>query len=178
VRRIRAELADVSAGELADVFWKCQGERSATFRRFDAGLDELLAEGNTEGYPALVAEMTAVFSVLSATVNAVGEELKVRGNAVAADLVRRLQAQEKENLTVTAALHLDRMRQFKLGGGGSGGGSPEEDEDEAPAGAPPEVASKLRLIASSLRSCRQRRAALIAAINETLEELRYELMEE
>ena len=91
------------------------------------GLSTILASGNITTYPPLCAKVTASFSVLSDTINAVKSALeKVHGRKDIATVISQLQKSEGEKLNLTAALHLERLRlrnEQLDGGEGDGGGS-------------------------------------------------------
>jgi hypothetical protein len=109
-------------------------------------------------YPNVCAEATASFSVLSDTINIIQTALAdSRSRKDLRDLIANLQQHEKEKLSLTAALHLDRIRESQQVGG-----------DER-------ILELLRLGVVSLRT---KIEACVDNINEALEELRYAMVEE
>jgi hypothetical protein len=112
-------------------------------------------------YPTICARATASFSVLSDTVNTISSILKdAHKRPELLKLLSQLQKDEREKLNLTAALHLERIRQRNLEQAGEG--------DER-------VAQLLQDGATSLRS---KLATCIDSINETLEEIRYAVGDE
>jgi hypothetical protein len=123
-----------------------------------SGLATLLETGNMTNYPNVCAEATASFSVLSDTINIIQTALAdSRSRKDLRDLIANLQQHEKEKLSLTAALHLDRIRESQQVGG-----------DER-------ILELLRLGVVSLRT---KIEACVDNINEALEELRYAMVEE
>ena len=141
------------ARELTRRFQSLQEERVRAYREYDDGLDGILRDRQLAAYPQLCAEATARFAALSRDINAVEERLRAADPAErafahrAADLVRRVQQLEKEKLELTAAAHLERIR---------------------------ETAGE-ELAASNLAYVRQRMGEIVASIVEQLDELRCEL---
>ena len=126
------------------------------------GLSTILASGNITTYPPLCAKVTASFSVLSDTINAVKSALeKVHGRKDIATVISQLQKSEGEKLNLTAALHLERLRlrnvQLEVGEGSSGGGSDDRT---------------VRLLKDGILSLESKISGVVEAINEALEELR------
>ena len=126
------------------------------------GLSTILASGNITTYPPLCAKVTASFSVLSDTINAVKSTLeKVHGRKDITNVISQLQKSEGEKLNLTAALHLERLRlrnvQLEGGEGGDGNGSDDRTE---------------MLLKDGIQSLEQKISGVVEAINEVLEELR------
>jgi hypothetical protein len=114
-------------------------------------------------YPSICAKATASFSVLSDTINVIQSVLvEVHKRKDLRKLLLKLQQHEKDKLNVTAALHLERIRerneQLQVDNGG--------DERVS------------RLLQEGVSSMKQRIATCVEGINEVLEELRYALAEE
>lgn len=81
----------------------------------------MLKTANISEYPSVCARATASFSVLSDTINTIRSILdKKHGRNDIVKHIATLQKEEEKKLRLTAALHLDRMRERneKLGGGG------------------------------------------------------------
>ena len=126
-----------------------------TFRR---GLSTILLSGNITTYPALCANVTATFSVLSDTINAVKSSLVERHKRHdIGEIVRRLQKYEGEKLNLTAAIHLEKLRLKNADLGLSFNGS---DERTA------------QLLDMGIQKLERNISANIESINEMLEELR------
>src|SRR5210317_2118976 len=77
---------------------------------YGRGLSTILASGNITTYPTLCAKVTASFSVLSDTINAVKSTLVNMKRNDISNVITQLQKSESEKLNLTAALHLERLR--------------------------------------------------------------------
>ena len=135
----------------------------SSFINLCRGLSTILASGNITTYPPLCAKVTASFSVLSDTINAVKSTLeKVHGRKNIATVISQLQKSEGEKLNLTAALHLERLRlrnlQLDVGEGGRGGGGSDD--------------RTVRLLKDGIQTLEQKISGVVEAINEVLEELR------
>jgi len=70
-----------------------------------------LKSGNMTNYPVLCAKITASFSVLSDTINAVKSSMiNHRKRNDIGQIITQLQRHESEKLNLTAAWHLERLR--------------------------------------------------------------------
>jgi hypothetical protein len=126
-----------------------------------SGLTTLLQTGNMTTYPDACAKATAMFSVLSETVKMIQEILNTRKRKELSRLLGQLQSNEKEKLHLTAACHLERIRQHN---------------HELVAGdSDPRVENLLK---EGVVSLKQKIAACIENINEVLDEIRMALLEE
>ena len=116
----RAEAAPppLDARGIARQFQGLQEQRVRACGEYDDGLDALLAAPPPSrllaAYPRLCADATARFAALSRDIHAVEQRLRAVDAAAllplarrAAELVRRVQALEKEKLELTAATHLE-----------------------------------------------------------------------
>ena len=109
-------IESLSSIELLNLLTTLQGERTSGYKRFENALDELLhGESFANGdrlveYPALCADMTATFAVLSAKVIKVKDALNSRGLHEIGNMVASIQLLEKEKLTLNAAMHLDMIQ--------------------------------------------------------------------
>jgi type II secretory pathway predicted ATPase ExeA len=111
------------------------------------------------------AEVTASFSVVSETIIAVGKFLKEKhGRNDLSAVVARLQAGEKEKLSLTAALHLEKIR-----------AQAQACIDKETLASDTRISS---LLSQGISSLQQKIHATIEGINETLEELTMTLDEE
>jgi hypothetical protein len=110
-------------------------------------------------YPYVCAAATSSFSVCSDTINIIQTVLKEpsRNRPDLQQLIATLQTHEKEKLSLTAALHLDRIRESQQVGG-----------DER----------ILTLITQAVASLRTKIEACVEQINDVLEEIRYAMVEE
>lgn len=125
------------------------------------GLDEVLETGNMTNYPHICAEATASFAVLSDTINVIQTILADRRRMDAKQLIHALQMHEKEKLNLTAALHLERIR--------------EQNENLPAAGGDGRIAS---LLQEGVRSLQTKISSIVGEINGDLEEIRCAMMEE
>jgi hypothetical protein len=135
------------------------------------GLSTILMSGNITTYPNLCAKVTASFSVLSDTINSVkssvdyddGEDKQDNGRNEIFNFITHLQKFESEKLSLTAALHLERLRLRNLRlGDGYGEGCDEVT---------------MKLLMEGIRSLENRIASVVESINDVLDELRCIAME-
>jgi DNA repair REX1-B len=125
-----------------------------------SGLETVLKTGNISNYPLVCASATASFSVLSDTIKIIDSVLIDKHNRPdLSRLLTTLQQHEREKLNVTAALHLEQVRQ----------------KDELSATGDDRVANLLR---EGVASLKQRANICIESINEVLEDLRYAIADE
>jgi len=169
------EISNMELPRRIQVVLQAQQDRVATYRQFDEGLRDVFCTGNFTMYPAICAQVTATFAVLSNTVNAVrAASANSNGgdnnNATTKQLQRflaQLQENERDKLNFTAALHLEQIRlQQSVGGGrdGDNNGSVTTTTQD--------------MYESSIRSLREKIGKCVENINEVLEELRCLLLEE
>lgn len=117
-------------------------------------------------YISSCAHATAAFAVLSETIIFIRSTLADRHNRQdLAKLLTNLQSQEKEKLNLTAALHLERIRERNENMNTLDSNSKSDDRIR-------------RLLNEGVQSLTQKVGAIVGDINETLEELRYALFEE
>ena len=122
------------------------------------GLSTILSSGNITTYPTLCAKVTATFSVLSDTVNAVKTSLTEKHKrSDIAQAVGQLQKYEGEKLNLTAAMHLEKLRLKNEELGLSFDGS-----DQASS----------RLLKEGIHSLERKIMSNVVSINEVLDELR------
>lgn len=120
-------------------------------RNIDRGLKIVLDTGNVSTYPKVCGQATAEFSVLS---NAVRSIQKVIQHKDCRRALVQLQEGEKNKLNLTAALHLELVRR-----------QAEDDERIQP------------LLDESIRSLRSQITKSVESINESIDELRINLMD-
>jgi DNA repair REX1-B len=129
------------------------------------GLEGVLKTGNLSEYPVICAEVTASFSVVSETINAVQKFLKEKhARTEVTAVIARLQAGEKEKLSLTAALHLEKIR-----------AQAQACIDKETLASDTRISS---LLSEGISSLEQKILATIEGINETLEELTMTLEDE
>lgn len=108
---VKNELAKQSSSELMKTLLTLQNERVQAFRKFNSGLDIVLESGNLSQYPTLTTSTTASFAVISKHVRNIENILKERGHERISKFIKQLQSFEKEKLNLTAALHLEKIRE-------------------------------------------------------------------
>jgi predicted DNA-binding ribbon-helix-helix protein len=108
-------------------------------------------------YPVICACATASFAVLSDTITTIQSIVRPQKRN-AAQLIAKLQAQERDKLNVTAALHLERIR-FES--------STNATDD-----------SVRYLLQEGVQSLRAKATTCIEQINEILEEIRMEVVDD
>ena len=111
-------------------------------------------------YPDTCSKATASFSVLSETIKTIQEILESRKRQDLSNLIQQLQNFEKEKLQLTAASHLERIRQRNQ----------QQLEGEDP--------RITKLLKDGVASLQQKITTCIENINEVLDELRCALLEE
>ena len=157
--RVRKELDKQATPQLLSTLFQLQNERVAVYAQFNAGLEKVLQSGNLTEYPHLTTSITASFAVISASIRDIMELLHGRGNKEVAELIKQLQGMEKDKLNLTAALHLEKIRERNERLDRN-----EEDGDDD------RVLTLLRQGAKDLES---KIGACVEQINDVLEELRY-----
>jgi hypothetical protein len=140
-----------------------------------------------EYYPLVCADVTATFTVLSSTVNAIRSDLGLRtlqSTHQIVELINRLQRAEQTKLQLTAALHLEKMRsqaQQQRSPSVSNGRMNNVEVDQPIDSSIHSVNEQQDRIASlledSIHTLQRKIALTIEEINEILEELRYTSVE-
>ena len=195
--RFRQDLSKLSPAEIISKLFELQNSRVAVYKQFNNGLEDVLLSGNLTSYPHLTTSITASFAVVSSYVRDIQAVLESRanpngnGNANNDDIggddsnaidinvvkfIKQLQGFEKEKLNLTAALHLEKIRErnerldleleSRRGdecGGGGGGGDDETGEDDR----------VLRLLRQGISELQGKIRDYVEQINDVLEELRY-----
>jgi len=134
------------------------------------GLSTILLSGNITTYPTLCAKITASFSVLSDTINAVKSILQSKKRTDITKVISQLQKYEGEKLNMTAALHLEKLRlrnsevdkAISIGGNSNDSSGKEEGHDDKTA----------QLLRDGIQTLEGKISKVIESINEVLEELR------
>lgn len=117
-----------------------------------------MKSGNLTNYPVLCAKITASFSVLSDTINAVKSSMiNHRKRNDIGQIITQLQRHESEKLNLTAAWHLERLRLNN-----STSGVSRESSDDKTVG----------LLRQSVSSLESKISRSVELINETIDELR------
>ncbi|GAB5035078.1 Hypothetical protein NocV09_02300930 [Nannochloropsis oceanica] len=181
VAKLREGLAGLDVQGLIRAFRQAQEERAQAYQRFDEGLNKVLASRAFAEYDGLCAEATAGFAALSNLVNAVEHCLGAAPHErkVLAGLLRRVQTEEKEKLSLTAALHLETFRLATAVAGTTPMGGVSDGEGGAGAGEMTERDGREEmLLREGIKALDVRIGEVKGRINEILEELRYEVEEE
>ncbi|KAL7576733.1 hypothetical protein ACA910_005651 [Epithemia clementina (nom. ined.)] len=159
--KLDREVSRMSTREKIQLVLKSQEDRVITYRCFDEGLRDVLTTGNMTLYPALCAQVTATFAVLSDTINTVRNNPST--NSELKQLLKQLQQHEREKLNSTAALHLEQMR--KASSDADSANTTERDNTSS------------QMLESGIASLRVNIATCIESINQVLEELRFLLLD-
>ncbi len=109
--KLQNELSKQSPSQNLSTLFKLQKERVVVFKEFNAGLDTVLQSGNLTSYPHLTTNVTASFVVISQSIKAIQQLLERGGNKNIAEFIQQLQNLEKNKLNLTAALHLEKIRE-------------------------------------------------------------------
>lgn len=113
--RVLRELQNQSTSHIFTVLFSLQNERVVTYQKFNEGLNQVILSGNLSLYPNLCMSTTASFALISNSIRDIQSILKERSNSLdmcsAASNIDQLQKYEKEKLNLTAALHLEKIRE-------------------------------------------------------------------
>ena len=134
------------------------------------GLSTILLSGNITTYPTLCTKITASFSVLSDTINAVKSILQSKKRTDITKVITQLQKYEGEKLNMTAALHLEKLRlrnsevdkAISISGSNNDSGKEGEGHDD----------KTVQLLKDGIQTLEGKISKVIESINEVLEELR------
>jgi hypothetical protein len=159
---LRKKLQSMSTKALLQTVLEAQETRVATYRKYDRGLDQILETQNMSHYPHICSEATASFSVLSDTIKALHNMLMEREEIESASQVGQLQKAEMEKLNLTAALHLERIREQAHGW--------EEERDG-------NCSSIGKLLRESVQSLQSKISTCVETINESIDEIRATMIE-
>mmetsp|Transcript_14164 Transcript_14164/g.20767 ORF Transcript_14164/g.20767 Transcript_14164/m.20767 type:complete len:313 (+) Transcript_14164:145-1083(+) len=182
-KEILQTMEKMSIRELLKTVMNVQKERVETYRTYESGLQNVLSSGNVTTYPNVCANVTATFSVLSQTIRTVQtvlqEAKKKRKDLIL--LLKNLQAKECEKLNLTAALHLEKMRERDHRIGLEMENISNNEDDDSNENGHKKKAGEERigeLLRKGVASLTNKLSNCIEDINEVLEELRYALAEE
>lgn len=159
---LKDTLSQQSPSSLLQTLFQLQQQRVSTYQKFNQSLDVVLQSKNFTNYTSVATNITAAFVVISNSIMEIQRIFREKhGRKDISGFIKRLQGYEKDKLHLTAALHLELMREqnddidFGVGGAGSGN---------------EKIASLLR---ESIVSLQGRIADCVENINEVMEELRY-----
>jgi len=180
--KLELELSTQSHPQLLSTLFKLQKERVAVYNEFNSGLDIVLQSGNLTTYPHLTTNITASFTVIAKSIKIMqglfqkGDQMEIAG------FIQQLQNLEKEKLNLTAALHLEKIRernealgvetsQSSSQGNQSNAGADDHGGNDAVVLDGDERI--LTLLRKSVVDLEKKIASFEEEINEVLEELRY-----
>jgi len=159
-KEIHEQLSSMTATDLLKAVFTSQQDRVMTYKEYESGLLIVLQTGNITSYPDACSKATASFSVLSETIKTIQEIFQSRQRLDLSKLIQQLQAFEKEKLQLTAAFHLERIRQRN---------------QQQLQGDDPRIT---QLLTDGVVTLQQKIATCVENINEVLDELRCALLEE
>jgi hypothetical protein len=157
------------------------------FANVARSLEHLLSTGSTEYYPLICADVTATFTVLSSTINAIRSNLESRDQQQQSNvneillLITRLQRAEQTKLQLTAAVHLERMRSIAqqllerelLNNRDTENHVDDKTMESTLEKESDEQRTISSLLGQSISSLREKIVLAIGEINDILEELKY-----
>ena len=179
--------------ELLELLLKAQEERTKTFHVFNAKLEEMLKNGSFVNYQMMVADITAKFSCISNLIIKIENVLKcknmehkereistmmesdavddnVTSNIPISDnilkTIRKLQLFEKEHLTLTAALHVEKIRFF----------SNDKEVEEGKVGQESNIRTS-SLLKEGIHTLNVKSNKVLEYINDCIDELNCEIVE-
>jgi len=167
---IQKQLNLMSNKELLQAVLNAQEQRVATYRDYESGLMVVLDTGNMTSYPDACSKATASFSVLSETIKEIQSIFQSRKRTELSKSIQQLQTLEKEKLHLTAAHHLERIRERN-----ELMAQQERVQSEKDAVADTRIQ---KLLQQGVASLRQKIQKTIEAINEVLDDVRCALLEE
>lgn len=107
-----AKIEEMDSLGLLNLFTTLQEDRVQTYKVYNRIFRVLLENAQLTQYPLLCSEMTSRFSIISKYIIKIKEGLESskRGRKDLAKVISRIQENEKEKLTVMAAIHLDKIK--------------------------------------------------------------------
>jgi hypothetical protein len=174
--KLLQELSTQSLSELVSKLFQLQQARVSNYKNYNAGLEAILQSGNLSSYPSLTSGVTAAFAVISSSIKDIQSifESKMNGgnDAVVKNIsgcIQELQKLEKEKLSLTAALHLEKIRErnefLRLAT------TNEQEQEES------DSHRILQLLRQGVNTLQQQIVDCVEKINDVLEELRYARLE-
>lgn len=179
--KLLKQLSTMSQAELLSKLFELQQSRVSIYRDLNKGLDVILQSGNLTSYPGLISTVTASFAVISNSIKAIQSVLdseaeksnnKDRNDVVA--FIQQLQMLEKEKLNLTAALHLEKIREknqiLHLTGMNAETSRSSLDDDNMKY---EKNDATLQLLRQGVSELQRKITRCVEMINDVLEELRY-----
>lgn len=191
---LKDQLSKQTPSESLQTLFQLQKERVETYRKFNLGLDQVLSSGNLSNYTHFTAEITATFSVISKSIRHVEQSFQSKSNDTTTTIttsssssndegttktckdiskwIRELQSKEREKLNLTAALHLEKIREknehmnLELNDANSHSNTDGNSGSTS-------TTSIANLLRQGVVSLEKKIGECIEGINEVMEELRY-----
>lgn len=140
-----------------------------------SGLQQLLITYNITQYPRICAEATASFAVLSDTIKLIHKEFASRGQTNdIIDCIQKLQKYESQKLNITAAYHLECIREQSQQSQSQQSQQSQYDNNQLTNN----NNSVLGLLQQSIKSLKEQIQQCVMNINEVIEEIQEILVEE
>jgi hypothetical protein len=156
VKKKTIDLSSDNESQLIQFCRKTQQERAVVFNEFNGALKDMLKVGSFVEYPVLCSRVTSQFASLSSDMCAAIQLLSNLGSSTAKPL-SKIQEMESEKLTLTAALHLEKIRKLQC----------EASSIESTR----EKDTSLKIFNDNCVTFQQRLDTVIGGINEALEEV-------
>lgn len=176
--KLLQELSTFSLSELVSKLFQLQQARVSNYKNYNAGLEAILQSGNLSSYPSLTSGVTAAFAVISSSIKDIQRifESKMNGgnDAVVKNIsgcIQELQTLEKEKLSLTAALHLEKIRERNEFLRLATTNDQEQEQEES------DSHRILQLLRQGVTTLQQKIVDCVEKINDVLEELRYARLE-
>mmetsp|Transcript_1746 Transcript_1746/g.3163 ORF Transcript_1746/g.3163 Transcript_1746/m.3163 type:complete len:292 (-) Transcript_1746:56-931(-) len=172
--KLLQELSTHSHAELISKLFQLQQARVSNYKDYNAGLESILLSGNLSSYPSLTSGVTAAFAVISSSIKDIHRilESKVLENDMVIKniigYIQELQMLEKEKLSLTAALHLERIRERNEFLNIIAATKKTEDIDDH---------RILQLLRKGVTTLQNQISDCVEKINDVLEELRFAALE-
>ncbi|OQS05918.1 hypothetical protein THRCLA_01990 [Thraustotheca clavata] len=149
------DLAEMAIVQLYNAFLACQTKRVEIYAEFEKGFVELMWK---EEFAVFSQEITKHFATVSARINRIEQCLREKMANDLANLIRKIQVQEKEKLLLTSALLLERMRLER---------TRQDNAEDVSVG----------IYDTSIKKMQASNTKIIETINDLLEEMRYAITE-
>ena len=183
-KKLKESFNNQSPKELLETLFHLQQERVLAYQKFNHGLDVVLKSGgNFTDYPKLATDVTAIFVVISNSILEIQTLLlkkkttKTTSMKKISEFIKQLQMHEKEKLQLTAALHLEKMRECNehLEKSISNSNNDSADTGSSSSSSSSSTNTKVaQLLQESISSLESKLVDCVENINDVLEELRYE----
>ena len=184
-KKLKESFNNQSPKELLETLFHLQQERVLAYQKFNHGLDVVLKSGgNFTDYPKLATDVTAIFVVISNSILEIQTLLlkkkttKTTSMKKISEFIKQLQMHEKEKLQLTAALHLEKMREcnehLEKSISNSNNDSVDTGSSSSSSSSSSNNTKVAQLLQESISSLESKLVDCVENINDVLEELRYE----